>query len=94
MDSCCLHEGHREALIRRAIKLFKCDTARITSPCGRHFLILGWNKNTKTERGQWYRNGEPMDFDYVHEEVVANGYTFKELWKNTQHYKRLLANRP
>lgn len=88
--------GSLQRMVRRAVELFKCDTARITSPCGRHFLILGWNRNTKTERdagrdcGQWYRSDEPIDFDYTHEQVVANGATLKELWKSAKHYKRLL----
>lgn len=92
--------GSLQRIVRRAVALFKCDTARITSPCGRHFLILGWNKNTKTEReagrdgGQWYQsNGGdfvPIDFDFVYEQVVANGRTLKELWTATKHYKRLL----
>jgi hypothetical protein len=77
--------------------MFKCDRARITSPCGTHYLILGWNKNTKTEReagrdcGQWHRNGEPIDFDYVHEQVVANGKTEEDLVSSAKHYKKLLG---
>lgn len=84
----------------RAVELFKCDTARISSPCGRHFLILGWNKNTKTEReagrdkGQWVKTDEngvntPFDFDFVHEQVIASGATLKEMWASAEHYKRL-----
>lgn len=86
-----------KTLVARALSmLFQCDTARITSPCDRHFLILGWNKNTKTEReagracGKWSVNNEPIDFDYVHEEVVASGHTLKELWRNAKRYKRLI----
>lgn len=85
-------------LISRAKRMFKCDTARITSPCGRHFLVIGWKKNTKTEResgrdvGQWYRNGEPIDFDFVNEQVIANGRTLTSLWNSVKHYKRLLTS--
>ena len=84
-------------LVRRFVRMFKCDTARITSPCGTHYLILGWTKNTKTEReagrdaGQWHRNGEPIDFDYMHEQVVARGKTVAELVASAKHYKKLLG---
>ena len=85
--------GSLQRMVRRAVELFGCDTARISSPCGHHYLILGWNWNTKTERecGQWHRNGEPINFDYVHEQVIANGATLNELWKSAKHYKRLLG---
>lgn len=59
------------------------------------FLILGWRKNTKTEReagrsrGQWERNGVPIDFDYTHEEVVASGKTEAELIASARYYKKL-----
>ncbi len=88
------------SVVGRAVELFKCDTARISSPCGRHFLILGWNKNTKTEReagrdkGQWVKTDKdgvetPYDFDYVHEQVIANGATIEEMWASAEHYKQL-----
>ena len=85
-----------QRMVRRAVELFRCDTARVTSPCGHHYLILGWKRNTKTEReagrdgGQWYRNDEPIDYDYTHDQVIANGATLKELWKSAKHYKGLL----
>jgi hypothetical protein len=87
----------QQRMVRRFIRMFKCDTARITSPCGTHYLILGWTKNTKTEReagrdaGQWHRNGEPIDFDYTHEQVVARGKTVAELVASAKHYKKLLG---
>lgn len=87
----------QQRLVRRFVRMFKCDTARITSPCGTHYLILGWTKNTRTEReagrdvGQWHRNGEPIDFDYTHEQVAARGNTVAELVASAKHYKKLLG---
>ncbi|MFA5322924.1 MAG: hypothetical protein WC373_09650 [Smithella sp.] len=81
--------------VRRFIEMFKCDTARITTACDTHYLILGWFKNTKTEReagreiSQWYKDGVPIDFEYVHEEVVAHGKTYDELLADAKHYKKL-----
>ena len=37
-------------MVRRFIKMFQCDTARITTAYNTLYLILGWNKNTKTGR--------------------------------------------
>jgi hypothetical protein len=66
--------GRRElADIQRFLKMFGCDTARISRSMGKLFLIIGWKRNTKDDPGQWYRNGEPIDFDYTHEEVIASG---------------------
>lgn len=82
-------------LIRRFVQMFGCDQARITSPNGHHFLILGWNRNTQTEResgrgiGQWFKDGQPVDFDFVHELAVASGGTIKELMASAKHYKQL-----
>lgn len=84
-----------EKLAKRFVRMFKCDTARITKPCDHWFLVIGWNRNTKKDReegrssGQWVRNGEPIDFDYVHEEVIANGANEKELIASAKHYKKL-----
>jgi hypothetical protein len=84
-------------LVRRFVRMFKCDQARISSPCGKHFLILGWKANTAEDRrknpeaGQWIKDGEPQDFDYVREETVASGDTEAELIASAKHYKRLLG---
>jgi hypothetical protein len=91
-----------KSLIDKFIAMFGCDTARISSynsssDLPTHFLILGWNKNTKTEReagrehGQWLKDGEPIDFDYVHEQVVASGNTEDELIASAEHYKSLIG---
>lgn len=71
------------------------DSARIAEFPGTKFLILGWNKNTKTEReagrdaGQYFRDGEPIDFDYLHEEVVASGGTDAQLEESVREYLRI-----
>lgn len=75
-------------LVLRAVRLFKCDEARITSPCGTHFLILGWKARSE---GEWRdQNGKPVNFDYLREQVVASGKTLRKLWQSVKHYKRLL----
>ena len=69
--------------------IIECDTARISKPCNRMFLIIGFNRNTKDDEWPWYRNGEQYDFDYVREQVVASGDTEEELLRSTREYKRL-----
>ena len=76
--------------------MFACDTARISSPVGTHFLVLGWRKNTReNENSQWMRSDpdgttERMDFDYIDEKVVASGRTKDELITSAEEYKALL----
>ena len=77
-------------LIKKFIKMFDCDTARISTPMGTMFLIIGWNRNTKnTKHIFWTKNGEHFDFDYVEEKVVASGGTIKELIASAEYHKRL-----
>jgi len=73
-------------LIKWACATFSCDTARITRPLGKMFLILGWNRRSE---GQWTQNGEPFDFDYVKETVMASGRTLRGLMASAKEYKRL-----
>ncbi len=77
-------------------KLFACDTARIwqASHGGKMFLIIGHKRHTKDDAGQWMRNGEPIDFEYVAERVVASGETESELRASANEYKRLLGMKP
>jgi hypothetical protein len=73
------------------VQMFGCDAARITNPLGvQMFLIIGHLRNTKQDEGQWIRNGEPFDFDYLQEQVIASGTTIKELFKSARAYKRML----
>jgi hypothetical protein len=53
------------------------------------FLIIGWNRNTKDDPGQWVKNGVPFDFDYTQEQVIASGRTEKELEASARRYRRL-----
>lgn len=82
---------HLEHFVKRAVKYLGCDTARISYPCETYFLIIGTNKNTKTDgkAGQWIKDGEPFDFDYVEEHVIANGKDLKELWVSVKWYKKV-----
>ena len=69
-----------------------CDTARISKPLenGKMFLIIGFNRNTKEDEGQWVnQDGERIDFDYVQESCIASGHTKEELIASTKEYERL-----
>ena len=76
-------------LLEECRKIIKCDTARISRPLGRMFLIIGFNRNTKDDEGQWLKNGDPIDFDYVQESCVASGNNPEELIADVKEYKRL-----
>ena len=78
-----------ENLIKECRKIVKCDTARISKPLEKMFFIIGFNKNTKDNEGQWIKNGEMIDFDYVSENVIASGFTDEELIKSVKEYQRL-----
>lgn len=75
----------------RFVRMFQCDTARIIQSGRRMFLIIGHRRSTKDDAGQWERNGEPYDFEYVAEQVVASGDTEAELLASAKEYKRLLG---
>lgn len=82
--------GHPlDAIVRRCRKIIKCDTARISKPLDKMFFIIGFNRNTKDDEGQWIKNGKPFDFNYVTESVVASGNTEDELIASCKEYKRL-----
>lgn len=77
-------------LVRRFVRMFKCDAARITSPLGKHFLIIGHNRNTKDDPGVWTDElGNRRDWDYVHEQVIASGDTEADLIASAKRYKAL-----
>lgn len=85
------------SLIKKFIRMFKCDTARIISPMKTHYLIIGHKKNTLVERragrdcGQWHdANGNTIDFNFIHEDVVASGKTLVKLMESAKRYKQLL----
>ncbi len=91
-------EGIREIkenkLIAKCREIIECDTARIRKyDDGKMFLIIGFNRNTKYDPGQWCSDAfgkEPVpDWDYVAEKVVASGRTKRELIESAEKYKRL-----
>ena len=81
--------GQDERLVMRCRGIIKCDTARITKPCKRMYLVIGFNRNTRGDEGQWIKNGKSYDFDYVAETTVASGETREELIASAREYKRL-----
>ncbi len=83
-------KDHNPKLSSKCMEIIECDTARISMPGGELFLIIGFNKNTKDDSaGQCLINGEPVDYDYVAEKVVASGKTENELIKSTKGYSEL-----
>lgn len=78
-----------EELIKKCREIIKCDTARISKPLNKMFLIIGFNRNTKDDEGQHVKNGVLFDFDYVNESVVASGFTESELLSSAKEYQRL-----
>jgi hypothetical protein len=83
-------------IVKQVSKMLGCDTCRVANyGFGSIYLIVGRYCNTAKDReknpaaGQWYRNGVPVDFDYVAETVVASGNTEKELVASAKEYKRL-----
>jgi hypothetical protein len=76
-------------LINRCREIIPCDTARISKPLGTMYLIIGFNRNTKNNHGQWIKDGKPIDFDYVEEHVVASGNTEEELISSCEKYAGL-----
>lgn len=80
-----------EKLAQECKQYITCDTARISKPLenGKMFLIIGFNRNTKEDDGQWYKNNDKIDFDYIQESCIASGYTKQELIDSTKEYARL-----
>lgn len=72
-------------------RMFKCDAARFVRTPDRTFLLIGTNRSTKDDAAKWFKNGEPFDFDYVAEEVIASGVNAAELYESAKEYKRLLG---
>lgn len=77
---------------KKCKEIVTCDTARISKPLGdgKMFLIIGFNRSTKDDEGQWVdENGVRRDWDYVQESVIASGFTEKELITSTKEYVQL-----
>ncbi len=88
-------EGIREIkLIKKCKSIVECDTARIRKyDDGKMFLIIGFNRNTKDDPGQWCSDAFGLesipDWDYVEEKVVASGNTESELIESAEEYSQL-----
>ncbi len=74
----------RDKIIAWCKREFKCDSVRFSRPGRKTFLVLGWRKGTEEDIGQWYRNGEPYDFDYLEEHCIASGNTLAEVWRSAR----------
>ena len=79
------------SLIQECRKHIRCDTARISKICGKMYLIIGFNRNTKDDTGNQIVNedNERVDFDYIRESVVASGDTEEELINSAKEYGEL-----
>ena len=87
-------KDYNPELSAKCMKIIECDTARIRKfprwLGGKLFLIIGFNRNTKDDPGQWQdENGNPKDWDYIEEKTVASGKTDEELIESAKEYKRL-----
>lgn len=76
-----------ETIIKQCRQFVECDTARISKPLDNMYLIIGFNRNTKNDDGLWIKNGEPFNFNYVAEKVIASGRTEKEIIESCKNYK-------
>lgn len=79
-----------ECLFKR---MFKSDTARLSSPLGGTvFLIVGNIRNTRDDEGMWVdQKGKRRDWDYVAEECIASGDTVMDLVRSARRYRRLCS---
>lgn len=88
-------KDHNPELSAKCMSIIECDTARIAKPGfdEKMFLIIGFNRNTKDDPGQWCRDSFSKipvpDWDYVQEKVVASGKTESELIESAKEYQRL-----
>lgn len=79
-----------DKLVKECMKYVECDTARISKPRNKMFLIIGFNRNTKDDVGVWVnQDNQKIDFDYVQESVIACGHNKKELIESVKEYQRI-----
>lgn len=86
-----------DVLIRKFVRMFKCDNARLSRFSHRVFLILGWERKTNDSKHtgcRWYKNGKPIHFTFTEEQVVASGSDIDELMASAREFKRLLQIAP
>ena len=77
-------------LAEKCRKIIGSETARVSKPSGRMFLIIGKKINTLKDAGMITINGRRSDFDYVEEKVIASGNTEQELIDSVRQYKKLM----
>lgn len=75
-------------------RMFHCSHVRISKPTGHLFLIIGNRRHTSKDDAQWFKNGEPYDFYYIAEKVIASGKTLRELIASAKTYKKLGGRAP
>lgn len=79
-----------DEIASECLKYIKADTARISRPLERMYLIIGFHKNTRENFKSWIeQNGERVDYDYVEEHIVASGRTRSTLIDSVKEYQRL-----
>ncbi len=84
-----INDSYLDELAKECMKFVKCDTARISKPRDRMYLIIGFRRNTKDDEGIWIKDNQRIDFDYVQEFVVASGFNKEELIESVKEYQRL-----
>lgn len=88
-QSATIGSSSLDKLAKECMKYVKCDTARISKPGNTMYLIIGFNRNTTDDEGVWItQDNKRIDFDYIHESIVANGVTKKELIKSAKEYQQ------
>jgi hypothetical protein len=60
-------------------ELFECENVRIISPVDTFYVIIEEEKSTKNDPGQWLKNDNPVDFEYLDETIIGCGETLKDL---------------
>jgi hypothetical protein len=78
-------------IAKRCKKYIKCDTARISMPQHKMYLIIGFNRNTKDDGYVRFLDGKQVEYNYVYEKTVASGATEEELIASAKEYQRLCS---
>lgn len=77
-------------LVRRFVRMFGCDAARIETPGNRMFLLIGNKRHTRDDPGVWVdQDGNEKQWEYIDWKTIASGDTEAELIASAKKYKRL-----
>lgn len=80
----------RDRLIRLAIRMLKCDSARIIETSYGYYLCIGHRRSTQDDPGQWVdQDGNLINWEYDVETTVASGKTETELRASIKAYYKL-----